>query len=219
MNSIILGFGDAYLKYAHLESVKKEEASDEKSVDSNSDIPLGEDVKKADSGGYKRSRFFSLAGQSLIEKFASMNNIPLENIQQNVRFAKYLDSSDPIMEYRAVFDGYLKRPIDEVFFECTHSLIGPYVYYKFYYMISLVIHYARINKKSAKLVLLTPKYPPAFLLELYGDSPARNIDKELERLRNNFNPAIQNGFLEIVPIEYTLDECIKMLASINPPEK
>ena len=82
-------------------------------------------------------------------------------------------------------------------------------------MISLILQYAKTNKKSAKLVLLIPKLPDSVQAQLSNVGVVRNVNREIERVRNNFQPAIQNGFFEIVPIELTEDECAAILESLK----
>ena len=82
-------------------------------------------------------------------------------------------------------------------------------------MISLILQYAKSNKKSAKLVLLTPSIPDNIQSQLYSGVHGRNIYRELERLRANFQPAIQNGFLEIVAIDFSEEECNTIIDDIR----
>ena len=218
LNNVVLGIGDSFLKYAQVEQATREEvnksSADEHSAQEHDETST-EDMQKIRKASFLRSRFYAKADQKMLDKFAFINELPPENMQHNVRFAKYLDANDEIMEYRAIFDGYIKRPFEEIFIECSHGIVSIHTYYRFYYMISLILQYARSNKKSAKLVLLVPNIPNEILSQYFNFGHTYSQEKELERLRDNFQPAIQNGFLELVTIDFTEEECISIINSIQ----
>lgn len=219
LNHVVLGFGDSFLKYARVEQVKAEDDSTGSTSDPSMDVEQNStersDVSDRPSSGYLRTQFFRYAEPVLISKYASLKEVPPENVQQHVRFANYLDAKDPIMEHRAVFDAYINRPLEELFIETTYMATNINAYYRWYYMISLILQYAKLNKKSAKLVLLTPNIPTTIQAQLFNGSLGRNLDREFERVRNNFQPAIQNGFLEIVVIDFTEEECMTILDKLR----
>lgn len=219
LNNVVLGFGDSFLKYARVEQVPEPDSSGNNATEPSEETEPSNIGNNGMTGqpvsGFMRSQFFRHTEQIMINKYAVLKEVPFESVQQNVRFANYLDAKDPIMEHRAIFDGYIKRPLEEVFIETTYTTQGVNSYYRWYYMISLILQYAKTNKKSAKLVLLTPKLPDSVLAQLSNVGVVRNVDREIERVRNNFQPAIQNGFLEIVPIELTEDECAAILESLK----
>lgn len=218
LNNVVFGIGDSFLKYAQVEQATKEEvntsSAEEHPAPEHGEAST-EDIQRIRKASFLRGRFYAKADQKMLDKFAFINELPPENMQHNVRFAKYLDANDQIMEYRAIFDGYIKRPLEEVFIECSHGMASINTYYRFYYMISLILQYARSNKKSAKLVLLVPNIPGTILRQYFDFGHAYSPEKELERIRDNFQPAIQNGFLEVVTIDFTEEECVAIINSIQ----
>lgn len=219
LNNVVLGFGDSFLKYARVEQVNTEDDSTTPTSDSPADSEQSSaehsDTIDRPSSSYLRTQFFRYAEPVLISKYAALEEVPLESVQQHVRLANYLDAKDPIMEHRAIFDAYIKRPLEELFIEATYIATNINAYYRWYYMISLILQYAKLNKKSAKLVLLTPNIPSSIQAQLYNGGLGRNLDREFERVRNNFQPAIQNGFLEIVVIDFTEEECQSILDKLR----
>ncbi len=162
--------------------------------------------------GYERSRFVRIVEKRIIEKFAIKNDIAPQLIQMGVKFSEQFTYGDPIMESKTVFAAYLKRPLDELFIETIHLSASAMMNFRLYYIISMVVHYAQINNKSAKLVLLIPNYPNKWAEKLL---PHRNPQRDLERLQNTFQPAIKNGFLEIKVMEFNETECHEIESKIR----
>lgn len=219
LNNVVLGFGDSFLKYARVEKVQEEEVINSPNTDTPSDAEISNssnsESSERPSYGFIQSQFFRFAEPLLLNKYAAAKEVPLEQIQNHVRFANYLDTKDPIMEHRAIFDAYIKRPLEEVFIESTSLTANVNAYYRWYYMISLILQYAKTNKKSAKLVLLTPRLPPSIQSQFFNGSLPRNLERDIERVKENFQPAIQNGFLEIVEIDFTEEECQTILNALQ----
>lgn len=219
LNNVVLGFGDSFLKYARVEQVQEEDATNSPSTDAPPDAELNNssnnEASERPSFGFLRSQFFRFTEPLLLNKYAAAKEVPLEQIQNHVRFANYLDTKDPIMEHRAIFDAYIKRPLEEVFIECTSLTANVNAYYRWYYMISLILQYAKTNKKSAKLVLLTPRLPLSIQSQFFNGALPRNLERDIERVKDNFQPAIQNGFLEIVEIDFTEEECQAILTTLQ----
>ena len=220
LNNVVLGFGDSFLKYARVEQVKEEEdetagsTSVASSTDTDLNNPTNNESSERPSSSFLRSQFFRYAEPLILSKYAALKEIPNEQVQKHVRFANYLDTKDPIMEHRAIFDAYIKRPLEEVFIESAYLNAHVNAYYRWYYMISLILQYAKTNQKSAKLVLLTPRLPPSIEAQFFSGPLRRNLERDIERVRNNFQPAIQNGFLEIVVIDFTEDECSTIINTL-----
>lgn len=218
LNNVVLGFGDSFLKYARVEQVKEEETASATSVDASADTdltnPTNNESSDRPSSSFLRTQFFRYAEPLLLSKYAALKEIPNEQVQKHVRFSNYLDTKDPIMEHRAVFNAYIKRPLEEVFIESAYLNANVNAYYRWYYMISLILQYAKTNQKSAKLVLLTPRLPPSVETQIFNGPFRRNLERDIERVRNNFQPAIQNGFLEIVVIDFTEDECLTIINTL-----
>ena len=166
--------------------------------------------------GYNRNLFVRITEKKAIEKFAVINGIDFSSIQTNAKFSEQFTYGNPIMEDRLVYDAYLKRPLDELFIESVHLTASIVMNYRLYYMISMVVQYAQINNKSAKMILLVPNYPEKWAERVL---PNRNQQKDLERLKTIFQPAIRNGFLEIKEINFSAQECLEIEKEICSKNK
>lgn len=168
------------------------------------------------SSGYYRSLFAHAIEKRIVEKFAIKNEIDINAIQMRVKFSEQFTYGNPIMESKLVYDAYLKRPLEELFIEFAHLSASIATNYRLYYMISMVVNYAQINNRSAKLILLIPNYPLEWAEKIL---PHRNQQRDLERLQNTFQPAIKNGFLEIKVMNFSETECQEIESEIKKKEE
>lgn len=216
-NQMNVNFGEA-LRGVSVESAiegDREEAYTNHEAEEPATPPKNAENQNGFSG-YERSFFVRMVEKRIIEKFALKNDIDTQLIQMGVKFSEQFTYGDPIMESKTVFSAYLKRPLDELFIETIHLSASVIMNFRLYYMISMVVHYAQINNKSAKLVLLIPNYPNEWAEKLF---PYRNPQRDLERLQNTFQPAIKNGFLEIKVMEFNETECQEIESKIKTESK
>lgn len=203
-----------------LKGVNIESATTDDNIEDNSSHEIEEAtppyVDSNSWSGIKRSKFMRLVEKRTIHKFALKNDIDPNLIQSNVKFSEQFTYGNPIMESKLIYAAYLKRPLEELFIETTNFSASILLNYRMYYMISMIVHYAEINNKSAKLILLIPKYPEEWAEKVL---PHNNQLRSLERLQNTFQPAIKNGFLEIKVMDFSAEECVSIEKEIDNNSK
>ncbi len=203
-NQIILGIGEKWLKGAEIEHANEEEITEENNA-TNDTIMDDKNVHIVEEKvRFNRFEFLRNIEQLTIEKFARNQSIASDSIQRDVKFAERFSSEDPIMDQKIIFDGYIKRPLEELFVETMSNFRSGQICYRLYYMISTIIQYARINNKAAKLIILIPSFSEKWSKKLL---PYANFQREIERIEMIFKPAIKNGFLEIRIIDFKDEEC------------
>lgn len=203
-NQIILGIGERWLKDAKIEKANEEELTEENDATKDTIMDNKNDHVAEERIRFNKFEFLKRIEQLSIEKFAEKQGIVYNSIQHDVKFAERFSSGDPIMEQKIIFDGYIKRPLDELFVETICNFRSGQICYRLYYMISAIIQYAQINNKAAKLIILIPGLSEKWITKLL---PYMNLQREIERIETIFKPAIKNGFLEIKVIEIDDDEC------------
>ncbi len=218
---VVLGFGDAFLKNVGVRNASNEEMSEEKSIEEppSQDAPPTAERTDANSSQWSinlRLRFQREIDDCIIEKFAKQEGISEDGVRKNVKFAASENCSDPIMTYRAVFDGYIRRPMEDIFIKTSFYVPHIHLIYQLYYTLSIILQYAKANNKSSKLMLLIPDISEKYSAHIYPNPHTiKNRKYEIERLKSNLNPAIQNGLFEIVQIPFTEEECDAIMARIN----
>lgn len=212
-NKIVLGFGDSWLKNAKLESASQDEKYEEETNIDNQQTNDGDNYSKNDTfHGWERSKFARAIDEKSVKKYAESLKLNEFELYNKVKFADEISDKDPIMEPSIVFDAYLKRPLEELFINVISSMPNINIFYRIYYMISIVVQYAQANNISAKVILLVPIFPDVTLSKMY---PHRNQIREIERLKNKFKPAVKNGFLEIMEINFSEEECNNIIKGIK----
>ena len=200
-NQIILGIGERWLKDAKIEKANEEELTEENDATKDTIMDNKNDHVAEERIRFNKFEFLKRIEQLSIEKFAEKQGIVSNSIQHDVKFAERFSSGDPIMEQKIIFDGYIKRPLDELFVETICNFRSGQICYRLYYMISAIIQYAQINNKAAKLIILIPGLSEKWITKLL---PYMNLQREIERIETIFKPAIKNGFLEIKVITSSL---------------
>lgn len=218
---VVLGFGDAFLKNVRVQNASIEEISEEKSIEDTVSQDVSAVPERANPDNYQiplnlRLRFKREIEDSIVEKFAKLEGINQDSVRKNVKFAASENCSDPIMIYRAVFDGYIKRPMEELFIKASFRV--PYVnlLYQLYYTLSIILQYAKANNRSAKLLLIVPDICDKYSAYVYtSPHTLKNRQPDIDRLKDDFNPALQNGLLEIVHLSYSEEECEAIINRIS----
>lgn len=128
--------------------------------------------------------------QKALEKFAVKNNIALEAMQHDVKFSQQFIDRDPLMIRDVIFDGYVKRLLDELFVEVVFQQNWRIAADVAYFRLAQIDRYAKANKTNAKMVIIIPKLTPDGLTVLFG-----RATKSPERLKNHisnvYGPAIK----------------------------
>lgn len=214
-SSMTVNVGDNNMKDAKVAQADQSEqvTAEEDSVASA--IPPIIPGKKVGFNPTIKYQFNRQIDQVLMQKYTKKFGLTSESVVDRVKFTKYLTETSPIMKNRAIFVGYAKLPNEEIFFDCPRIPVASSTYFRLYYMASMVIEYARLNKRNAKLVVLLPDCPLNCdaILELYQNPP--NFREEQEKLEDIFAPAIASNYIEIQTIPIDKDECNTILKKVK----
>lgn len=217
-NSTFIGLGDTFGKVFKVEPATEDDTKRAKAIEQESiePHPVSDRPTVARPSPDIRRRFFMKTEKYIINRFAQQMNVDLLHMQREVKFSEQFLGCDPIMDRLIVFDAYIKRPLDELFIETQVSLASPINDFRLYYMISKIYHYAKVNKVSAKLLLIVPKYSQEFLDNHLSEvASLRNQAQNIIRLKEIYAPAIKNDLMEIVEIELSNDECCSLLQEVT----
>ncbi len=209
-NQVFLDLGEEWMKNAKVEEVIKDDSEGSGSAECSDENPSESMGTVSHQTLEQRMRFRRYIEKDIIKKFADKNDIASNMVQYDVKFSLQFSGGDPIMEQVETFDAYIKRPFEELFVEAINGSSSKSTYYRIYYIISLVVRYAQVNNKAAKLILLMPKYTDDWVARFYGESRVRSLERDIQRLQMVFQPALKNGFLEIKYIDYSEKECAEI---------
>ena len=206
-NTAVFGFDTSLAQMFRVEPATKQE-SESKDIIEDEIVDSQEVINKREQQTHiNRSKLMRETEALALTKFIEGIDIKSCSFQKEVKFSEQFIGIDPIMERNIVFDAYVKRPLDEVFLEVRYNSSNIHMDFRLYYMISKIYHYSKANKTQAKMILIIPKLPQTCHEELFGGSMMnRNPEKILERLYENYSPAIKSGLLEITEINITEDE-------------
>ncbi len=220
-NSTFIGLGETFEKIFKVEPATEDDTKKEKAIEQDSieALPASDPPTSTRLSSDIRRRFFMKTEEYVIKKFVQQRNMDLSNVQRDVKFSEQFLGCDPIMDRLVVFDAYIKRPLDELFIETQVGQTSPTHDFRLYYMISKIYHYAKVNKISAKLLLIVPKYSQEFFdKHLSGMTLIRSQGQNILRLKEIYAPAIKNDLMEIVELELSDDECRSLLQEVTQPK-
>lgn len=129
-------------------------------------------------------------------KFLVSEGLSQLPIIRDAKFTNQFQQIDPVSEFSPVFDGYIKTIDTEIFIEMrikNRSMIM--LRERLYLMLSKINYYRNIKRVNAYL----------FLVLIVKPEDEQN-EFLLNRLVNEFEPAISNGLLRIREIEITEEE-------------
>ena len=87
--------------------------------------------------------------------------------------------------------------------------------YRFYFMISGILHYTKANQCKAKMILILPKYSKEYMNQHPQLFRHYSYEEYLENLNEIYAPARENGLLEIVEIDISDEEISKIEETIK----
>ncbi len=139
--------------------------------------------------------------RALIRYFEN-RNLPQTDLIRRIQFTTIFEGLDPIMESRMIFDGHIKTPQKEYFFEVQLSdRIHLTVWNRYYVQLSKILLYRQAKNIAAEMVIILVKLPheeeaEKSFMSSYG--PARFLQA--------FQPAISNGLLRVEIMEFSIEE-------------
>lgn len=145
-------------------------------------------------------RIKQIADSLALDKYIAANSIPKIDVERDIKFSSSFENLDPIMERRITFDGYMKSPSKEYFFEVRNSKnLSPMFWDRLYVMLSKILLYREAKKVPTELIMIITKLP---------DSETESGPRYFERFIQAFQPAIAGGLLRVEQIEITPEELI-----------
>jgi hypothetical protein len=133
-----------------------------------------------------------------LKKYIERVNLPVSDIIRNIRFTESFEYIDPISNRAVTFDGYLKTPQKEYFFELQPSIkSGLFTFDRIYVKLSKILLYRQTKKIQAELIYIMAKIPE--------DKKSDSFDRA-ERFIQTFQPAIAGGLLRVEMVEINKEE-------------
>lgn len=175
-------------------TVKKADEPEMEEKRNETDEPLEE--KQTTRRHIPFSRFEEIALPKFLLK-EGLNHLPLV---RDAKLVSQFQQVDPISEYSPIFDGYIKTIDKEIFIEMKAKRMGPMLRERIYIMLSKVNYYRTIKKVNAYLYLVLIVCPDDD--EQYNGRNSTFVDRILEE----FEPAMTNGLLQVRTIEITQQE-------------
>ncbi|MGR5294451.1 hypothetical protein ACPV5U_16475 [Vibrio mediterranei] len=141
------------------------------------------------------------AGEGVVlNKYLSTLPVSDTNFVKRVEFTNAFHAVDPIMDRRTIFDGYIQSPSSEIFVDIrARDMLSIMFMDRLYIKLNKVNLYRKAKKVDAKLLLLVMS------TDFDEKEERRNY---VERLYEEFKPAIENKLLEIKVIEVTKKEVL-----------
>lgn len=179
--------------HATAPSVRK--ASDEEVREQKTEIPASPPPQPEQAPARVN---WSKAEQLALQKYMQSRSIHPSNLITEAKMVSQFQGVDPISNQQIIFDGYLKEQNHETFLEVRPNfLISPVFRDRLYVMLSKINHYRLAKRADAQLDLLLMKLP--------GEEPPRQ-GLSLDRVLENFEPAIAGGLLKVISIEFSEQE-------------
>jgi len=136
-----------------------------------------------------------------IIKFLELNNLQQFPVVREAKLIAQVEVADPISTSGPIFDGYLNTLDAEIFIEVRQ--VGRYGLMMFrerlYLMLSKLYHYRVLKKTNVYLALVLTTLP---------DDAMRPIS--INRIFNEFQPAITNGLLKVMEVNFTQAEAAEL---------
>lgn len=139
--------------------------------------------------------------EKAITRFLELNNLQQFPVVREAKLMAQMEVADPISTSGPIFDGYLNTLDAEIFVEVRP--VGRYGLMMFrerlYLMLSKLYHYRVLKKTNVYLTLVLTTLPddevrPSFVNRILGE----------------FQPAITNGLLKVIEINFTEAEAAEL---------
>ena len=146
-----------------------------------------------------RRRLYRKLDEHLLQKFIERYSLTGLDLLKDVEFGTGIESIDPIMDRRVVYDGYIKTSQKEYFIEArANGMFHPMWADRMYVMLAKVFFYRQAKKVEAELVLLVPELPEGLDERHDRWHDARSLGR--------FQPAIGSGLLRVESFAVTKAE-------------
>lgn len=139
--------------------------------------------------------------EKAISRFLELHNLQQFPVVREAKLMSQMEAADPISSSGPIFDGYLNTLDAEIFVEV--KLVGRYGLMMFrerlYLMLSKLYHYRVLKKSNVYLTLILPTIPDVETRPNY-----------VNRILEEFQPAITNGLLKVIGINFTATEAAEL---------
>lgn len=184
-NTSIYGLPSDISQYLGVQKVSEDEKD-------NIEEKFKEEFEEIRTTASTRKRLdFRKVKQYILDRYIATYKIDVANVFKEVRLKEF-ERIDPISEISPIYDGYIKELEKEVFIEIRLTSSNSIMLIdRLYIMLSKVHHYRQIKKSNAVLTLILVDVP----------SNDRDTSRFINRIHENFSPALINGLLKIIIME------------------
>lgn len=141
----------------------------------------------------------------LLLKKLFKDEITNSNIQYEVKLINNKPIEDKIMKSEVRFDAMKSDGNNKVFYEVKTYPSFMDCSYQLHYMLRIIELYQEANKCTSKLILVLPKMDSDLEKDGY-DIENKKFAILIERIRDKFKPAIENGLLEVLEVNVSKKE-------------
>ncbi|MEY2792303.1 MAG: hypothetical protein RJA76_295 [Bacteroidota bacterium] len=150
---------------------------------------------------------FSKFEEVALPKFLQAEGLHQLPLVRDAKLVSQFQQVDPVSEYSPIFDGYIKTIDTEIFIEMKSKRMGPMLRERLYIMLSKINYYRTIKKVNAYLYLVLIVRPDD------EEQSGGRHNSSVDRILQEFEPAITNGLLQVRTIEITQQENDSIVAS------
>lgn len=192
----IVGLPDILARRFSVSSASEEEVREKQAEDQPPrQVPTSEKpIRRVDQGRLE---------EKAISRFLELNNLQQFPVVREAKLMAQMEVADPISTSGPIFDGYLNTLDAEIFVEVRP--VGRYGLMMFrerlYLMLSKLYHYRVLKKSNVYLTLVLTALP---------DDEVR--PNSVNRILGEFQPAITNGLLKVIEINFTESEAAELFA-------
>ena len=143
---------------------------------------------------------FSKFEEVALPKFLKEEGLHQLPLVRDAKLVSQFQQVDPISEYSPIFDGYINTVGTEIFIEMKPKR-GAMILLRerLYIMLSKINYYRTIKKVNAYLYLV-------LIIRPDDEEQSSGRNKSLDRILQEFEPAITNGLLQVKYVEITQQE-------------
>lgn len=193
----IIGLPDDIAKRIGVEQAPEDEITKKRSQEEEEPINKSPVVRKRIDNQKLESIVFT--------KFLEQRNLSKYNLIKEAKLVTQFSGIDAISNIQPIYDGYINTGESEIFIEIKASRgFNPMMREKIYFMLNKIYLYNKIKNANAYLnLILVP-------LSTNDDTNMRT-QRQSDRTKEFFEPAIIEGLLKILEIELTEDEIAQVI--------
>ena len=191
-NNNYFGLSDNMIKQIGIEQATKDEIEKKRNEENEDDTQVIPTVRKRLN--HRKIEEFT------ISQFLSTKNLSKYNLVKEAKLVTQFSGIDPISNIQPIYDGYINTGESEIFIEVkTNRGSILMMRERIYMMLNKIYLYNKIKNANAHLNLL--------IVEIDNDDsePIRN-QRQIDKIKEYFEPSIIKGLLNIIPIKLSKQE-------------